>query len=215
MNERTVGITARPPALNTDDYSAESPMSTGHSITRAVEYRKIEGHPSYRVGSDGSVWSNRKRYGRQWVTGEWRRLTPVHSQGYQSVRLYLGDGRWIQKKLHRLVLEVFVGPCPAGMAACHDPDPCRSNNRLENLRWDTPSENRKDVYRYRRRVGLPYPSPGCVGTKSHFAKITEADVLEIRRLLAEGVQNIELAKRYGICDTHVSRIKHRVIWRHI
>lgn len=45
--------------------------------------------------------------------------------------------------VHRLVLEAFVGPCPPGMEACHwDGDP--TNNRVDNLRWDTPSANQHD-----------------------------------------------------------------------
>lgn len=48
--------------------------------------------------------------------------------------------------VHHLVLLAFVGPCPDGMEGCHwDDDP--SNNRLENLRWDTRSANQLDSVR--------------------------------------------------------------------
>lgn len=48
--------------------------------------------------------------------------------------------------VHRLVLEAFRGTCPPGHEACHyDDDP--SNNRLENLRWGTSSENSLDMVR--------------------------------------------------------------------
>jgi hypothetical protein len=47
------------------------------------------------------------------------------------------------RKVHRLVLETFVGPCPDGMECCHNNgDP--ADNRLENLRWDTLSSNAYD-----------------------------------------------------------------------
>ena len=53
------------------------------------------------------------------------------------------DGGVHLRRVHRLVLESFVGPCPSGMEACHnDGDP--ANNRLDNLRWDTRSENQND-----------------------------------------------------------------------
>lgn len=49
--------------------------------------------------------------------------------------------------VHRLVLMAFVGPCPEGMVTCHnDGDP--ANNHLTNLRWDTVSENARDVVRH-------------------------------------------------------------------
>lgn len=45
-----------------------------------------------------------------------------------------------------LVLEAFVGPCPEGMECCHWDDN-QSNNRLDNLRWDTHANNVRDGYR--------------------------------------------------------------------
>ncbi len=52
------------------------------------------------------------------------------------------------KRVHRIVLEAFVGPCPAGMEGCHN-DRNPANNVVSNLRWDTPSNNQLD----RRRHG--------------------------------------------------------------
>lgn len=50
------------------------------------------------------------------------------------------------RRVHTLILEAFVGPCPPGMEACHwDDDPL--NNRIDNLRWDTRSANRRDAVR--------------------------------------------------------------------
>lgn len=48
----------------------------------------------------------------------------------------------------RSVLETFVGPCPEGMECCHFPERDRSNNRLDNLRWDTHHENVLDAVRH-------------------------------------------------------------------
>jgi hypothetical protein len=48
--------------------------------------------------------------------------------------------------IHTLVLEAFVGSCPDGMQCCHYND-IGTDNRLENLRWDTPSANNIDAVR--------------------------------------------------------------------
>ena len=53
--------------------------------------------------------------------------------------------------IHRLVLETFTGPCPPGQEGCHD-DGDPSNNRLENLRWDTKSANAADTLDMGRHV---------------------------------------------------------------
>lgn len=61
--------------------------------------------------------------------------------GHLRVGLSHGPGQ--TKKVHRLVLEAFVGPCPPEMEALHRngvPADCR----LANLRWGTKSENARD-----------------------------------------------------------------------
>ncbi|OZC60037.1 hypothetical protein CH276_18855 [Rhodococcus sp. 06-470-2] len=52
-----------------------------------------------------------------------------------------------QVRVHRLVLEAFVGPCPVGLEGCHN-NGIGKDNRLTNLRWDTPSENQLDKVRH-------------------------------------------------------------------
>lgn len=52
----------------------------------------------------------------------------------------------VQRSVHRLVLEAFVGPCPEGMEGCHWDDD-NDNNHLSNLRWDTHQANEQDKVR--------------------------------------------------------------------
>lgn len=56
---------------------------------------------------------------------------------------------WTKRRVHLLVLETFVGPRPHGMFGCHN-DGDKDNNRLENLRWDTASNNSYDTVRHGR-----------------------------------------------------------------
>lgn len=66
--------------------------------------------------------------------------------GYLLISLHRA-GKESKKKIHRLVLEAFVSPCPDGMECLHD-DGNVANNRLTNLRWGTPSENAYDKKRH-------------------------------------------------------------------
>ena len=59
-----------------------------------------------------------------------------------------GHQRVLESYVHILVLEAFVGPRPTGMFACHI-DGDASNNRLPNLRWDTPRNNNLDAVQHR------------------------------------------------------------------
>ena len=66
--------------------------------------------------------------------------------GYQLVNLYKNGVRETNR-VHQLVLRAFVGECPAGYVVCHN-DGNSSNNTLSNLRYDTQSENCKDIIKH-------------------------------------------------------------------
>jgi hypothetical protein len=53
------------------------------------------------------------------------------------------------------------------------------------------------------------------GAAHHAAKLTEAKVLEIRRLTSEGVRQSELAKQFGVFDGTIHSVIHRKTWAHI
>lgn len=87
--------------------------------------------------------------GERRVEGRIRKLT-ANSDGYLGVNL-CKDGSTRRKRVHRIVLEAFVGPPEDGQECCHNNgDP--ADNRLENLRWGTAVENAKD----KRKHGSMY-----------------------------------------------------------
>jgi len=77
--------------------------------------------------------------------GHLKRLS--NRYGYQHVHL-TKDGKKKNPGVHVLVLEAFVGPRPdEHFVGCHnDGDP--SNNRLENLRWDSRANNGLDTVKH-------------------------------------------------------------------
>jgi hypothetical protein len=154
-----------------------------------VRYKEIKDHSGYRVGDDGSVWSRLNVGGtsaaRPRIGNEWRRLKPVVSGVfYPQVRI---GGR--TRRIHRLVLEAFVGLRPKGLEACHN-DGNPNNNTLSNLRWDTRQSNSDDIGRHGTRA---------VGERQGAAKLTDAEVNELLLTYAAGVtKQSELAARYGV-----------------
>lgn len=66
-------------------------------------------------------------------------------------------------KVHVLVLTAFKGPRPRGMEGCHG-DGNHTNNKLDNLRWDTRSSNTKDsvkhgTHKETRKIHCPEGHP--------------------------------------------------------
>ncbi len=161
----------------------------------------IPGCLGYCCGTDGSIWSKRKR-GRNRFCDEWHRLRPVlNGDGYARVRI-AGLGR---RLVHRLVLESFVGPCPEGMESCHA-DGNRLNNRLDNLRWDTPKNNAADKARH---------GTLAVGSRNGMAVLRENAIETIDRLRSEGYTYIDIA---DLLDVSVATIRDAHIgktWKHV
>jgi hypothetical protein len=105
-------------------------------------------------------------------------------------------------KPHTLVMTAFVGSRPQGMECCHN-DGNPWNNRLENLRWDTPRNNQLD----RIKHGTSNRGERCAA-----AKLTEAQVLAIR---ADTRKQKAIAAEYGVRDNTISRIKSGKRWGHL
>ncbi len=107
--------------------------------------------------------------------------------------------------VHQVVLEAFVGPRPSGFHGCHnDGNPLNSN--LDNLRWDTASNNQLD----RRKHGTSGQGSKCI-----WSKLTEEKVIEIRRLFNEGVKKSDLADQFGVSWHTIQRIVKEKIWFHL
>jgi len=170
-----------------------------------VEYREIPGFPGYRVGNDGTVWTSLRRGSRPIPTDNWRLLKPWKINGYLMVGLY--RKRELKRELvHRLVLIAFVGECPEGQEACHDPDPDRGNCRLSNLRWDTRKANHADRVDHGTVLrGIDHPK----------SRLTSAQVLQIRERHALGDGYRKIAVEFGIDHSNVALIVKRKTWKHI
>ena len=129
------------------------------------------------------------------------------SDGYKQVRMGIGPtGKFFTKTVHALVCNAFIGPCPDGLEIDHV-DGDKTNNRLANLERVTHSEN----LRRGRLLGLI----DSRGTKQKNAKLTEANVHEIRKMVAEGVPRKDAAREFGVSESTISLVFNRLTWRHI
>jgi HNH endonuclease len=97
--------------------------------------------------------------------------------------------------VHRLVLETFVGPCPEGHITCHS-DGNPSNNRLTNLRWDTPKANSDD------RVAHGNVWPGG----RNGSKLSKSQRLRVFTLREKGVPPDVIAKKLGVTPRRIFQI---------
>lgn len=167
-------------------------------------FKQIDWLPNYAFGRDGSVYSCLKPGGNGRI-GKWRRLTPpTNKHGYRVLSATV-SGEIKHIKIHRLILEAFVGPAPDGLIACHN-DGDRLNNALSNLRWDTQSSNRRDAYRH---------GTAPIGSQRKTSKLTEDQVRDIKVRLAAGESTRSVSADYGVSSAAIHHIKAGRAWRHV
>ena len=108
-------------------------------------------------------------------------------------------------KAHRIALQLSLGrPLGVGLCACHhcDNPPCCNPAHLFE---GTPADNHRDMVSKGR---------GPTGTRNPAARLSEADVLAIRRA-SESVPRRVLADAYGVDRSTISLIVSGRRWAHV
>jgi len=98
------------------------------------------------------------------------------------------------------------GEIPKGWLVCHKCDypPCIN---VDHLFIGTPKDNTHDASRKFRLIH---------GENHWWHKLCEADVLQMRKLYAEGIWNYaSLGRKYGINESTSARIIKGKLWKHL
>lgn len=162
----------------------------------------------YMVSNLGNIASaylnNRKDIGKIFKL---KKQTP-DEDGYPRVTLYSTKKGMaaINKAVHRIVLETFIGNCPKGMEGSHI-DNIKSHNILYNLKWETHQENEN-------RKGQNQSRPK--GETHKNSKLTEKDILKIKTLyIPYYYSQKRLAKEFKVCEDTIYQILRGSIWKHV
>ncbi len=170
-----------------------------------VEVKPIPGYPHYYVSKEGYVWSEKRGYKTKpyFDFGQW--LKPQLFNSYLTVVLS-NNGQQKRFKIHRLVLETYLGPRPPDHFACHK-DGDKFNNCLSNLVWGTRKES-SGFSRKNRRWAR--------GEMINTSKLTETQVRKIKKLLRSGkYTQTEIGKMYGVTSSAIYRIDSGRNWKHV
>ena len=159
--------------------------------------RLIPNFPGYFATKDGRIYSA-PRKGPGGHKGKYLKQF-TNDRGYLEVGLWKARKK-PTKRIHRLILETFVGPCPDGMEACHN-NGIRIDNRLENLRWDTRSNNAFDAIVHRTFIG---------NTKLN---LRQAHIINyLLKFPNEFIQR-EIGKLFGVSRSAINFIKTGRRWK--
>jgi hypothetical protein len=154
----------------------------------------------YQVSNLGNV----KRLISERVFAERLIGRSVDRYGYVK-RVLSKNGKMFFFTEHRLVANAFIDN-PEHKATVNHINGIKTDNRVENLEWNTNIENQQHAV----RTGLM----DIKGIKHHKCKLTEEQVIEIRKI-GFSQTRMSLSKRYGISRTSILRIIRGNNWTHI
>lgn len=173
----------------------------------------IPNFKDYFIDREGNIYSLRAGANQKKPEVP-RKIKTYNSNGYRGIRLSK-DGKLYKLFIHRILLEVFVSPCPPGYE-CRHINSIRDDNRLENLAWGSRVENMAD----KKLMGTEN-----VGSKHGMSRLTEEQVKEIRRLgqeanikeraMDKGGNYKEIGKIFGIAPSTVGAIVQERSWKHV
>lgn len=164
---------------------------------KEIKSENIPGYPGYFVSRDGKVYSNK--------SGDWK-LKRISLSNTNRFRVRLRGKlkyKWIQ--VNRLVAMVYI-PNPNNHPIVMHLDNNPHNNRVENLKWGTQSENIQQAYNENRAV-----APQCLrsrGENHPGSKISNKIRYTIVRLYYKGILCKDLAKKFSLSKRHITKIIH-------
>lgn len=135
----------------------------------------------------------------------WEWTAGTFHTGYGAVKV-MESGRWVRRGAHRLSYRLTKGEIPQGLVVMHRCDN-RKCVRPEHLELGTQTDN---VHDRDEKGRAPH------GEQHQDAKLTDAQVIEIRARYASGTAGQEqLAAEYGVSPSAIWQVVTGRKWKHL
>jgi hypothetical protein len=175
-------------------------------------WKDVAGFPNYQISNLGRVLS-KERVELYDVKGSTRKRVrrakilrwSFNTHGYPSVELWDGGTKGSRLLIHRLVALAFIGPPPVGRDWVLHRDDNPLNCYVKNLRWGTPLDNTNDRNLNGNTVR---------GERQHCSRLTEKDVLKIRKKLM-ALPNETIGNMFGVHKDTIRDLKSGHTWKHV
>lgn len=172
----------------------EKELSVGKfKVGKKFYYVKQISDRPYWVSKCGEIISTVKGYPRL--------LRGGNSSGYRSLIITRGGPRDLLRH-HHLVMRYWVGPRPSGMVINHK-NGIKTDNRLENLEYCTPRQNRDHA-----KINRLYSS----GSRCSWSKLKEEEVGLIREAHKIGMSLNHLARAFRVSKKAILQVTKGRTW---
>jgi len=132
----------------------------------------------------------------------WNWTAVKHERGYGHMEIQNKN-----YKTHRLSWEFINGKIPDGLCCLHKCDNTSCCNPA-HLFLGTQRDNMRDMV----QKGRNNPR---IGTENGNSKLSEQNVLEIRKLHHEGMKNKRISIMYKVSETTICHVVNRKTWKHV
>lgn len=177
-------------------------------------WKQIPGFPNYEACKDGRIRSKNFKVQKlnRWgtiteFTHKGKVLKPwVNKHGYH----YMSLGQEITKEVHYFIALTFIGPKLPDQEVNHK-NGLKFDNSYENLEWVTRSKNIQHAFDNNLNHS---------GSKHGISKLTEENVTEIKKLIAEKKPwsrpfYIDIANQYGVDRKTIQSIAKNKTWKNL
>jgi len=149
----------------------------------------------------------------------WLWMGHITPKGYGEFVGRRGGEKW-KFRAHRVAYFLEYGVDPGSLWVLHkcDNPPCCNpkhlwlGNNTENNR-DSSAKGRKKWKE--DHLWRQHPEAVLRGERNGHSKLTETNVVEIRKLYAEGLHKDEIAAKFGVTPTAIWYIVTRKTWKHV
>lgn len=163
-------------------------------IQQRIEiWKPIQEFDNYEVSNYGRIRSNDYNH-----TGKSKILKIFRNAGGYIACNLMQNGARKRMLVHRLVAIQFISTSDYSLTVNHI-DFDKTNNCAWNLEWMSISENLKDSH---AKGHVKY----SFGENHYHSKMNTEDILEIKRLLLNGIKGRSIANQFGVGEKYISSI---------
>ena len=159
-------------------------------------WKDIEGFAGYMISDQGRVKSLKMKSPKIMKPSR-------NNSGYLRLPLRCGD-RYKTKYVHRLVLENWCPRPDAHLVEASHLNHNKDDNRLCNLKWETPNENKRRSVRDGK-----IPS----GEHHYLSKLTWDSVVSIRDMYERGFPCDDIGKAFGVSHATIRDVVTGRTWK--
>lgn len=169
-----------------------------------INFEEVENAPHYEISNYGRLKSF------QSDPKEGTIINGSVIQGYRSLNIRVSGGRTINRYVHKLVAEYFLGQRSEDQKFVIHLDYEKQNNYYQNLKWVTKAEMTEHNRQNPALLNRVMPR------RTRNYKLTESKVKMIKKLLKNDNNRLKMiAKQFGITHTQLNRIRSGENWKHV